>query len=100
MTPCTALRSNTRARSIAPVAMPEPLFIPVRIAHLGRHGDARSTANEALVGHPRARRPHESLVIEAGRQPRGKSIEHAARIELDARPAIDARGREAIVDLD
>ena len=50
------------------VAMGEGLAVAIGVGRFRRLAEARGTADEILVFHPEARRPHEGLVVEAGRE--------------------------------
>ena len=60
----------------------------------------RRLADEVLVEPPPRARPHEGLVVEAGRkQPRG-DVAQPPHVELERGPAVLAAGREPVVELD
>src|SRR5581483_9367028 len=49
---------------------------------------------------PERGRPHEGLVVEAGAEDRREKLVHREQIEFERRPAVLARGVEAVVELD
>ena len=81
------------------VAMGEQLGVAVGVGQARRPAEARGPADEVFVLEPEALRPHEGLVVEAGGQKPGEQVGDGAQVELDARPAVDALGREPLVEL-
>ena len=60
----------------------------------------RRLADEVLVEPPPRARPHEGLVVEAGRkQPRG-DVAQPPHVEIERGPAVLAAGREPVIKLD
>jgi hypothetical protein len=82
------------------VAMGIGLAVAIRIGRLGRLAEAGGAADDMLVFHPGAGRPHEGLVVEAGREITRQQIVDAADVEAQRRPAVLALGDEAVIELD
>ncbi len=87
------------------VAMGEPVGIRVGIGLLRRHAQARRAADHGLeqLGPERRAldeaRTHEGLVVEARGEERRQEVVHGADVEAPRRPAVLARGDEALVEL-
>ncbi len=75
-------------------------LVVVRIAEQWRLTETRGGADESLVEHPRACRPHERLVVKARGKKTRENVVDAADIEIQRRPAILTGGRETIEELD
>ncbi len=83
------------------VAMGEAVLIAVGIGLDWRLAQACRPPDRALVDAlPPGRRPHEGLVVEAGREQRAQKVADRADVELDRGPAVLAAGDEALVELD
>ena len=82
------------------VAMRVPALVAVGIRAVRRLPQTRHPADQAFVEMPAAMRPHEGLVVEAGRDQAVCEIVDGAEIEAGAGPAIDAVCREALIQLD
>ena len=68
---------------------------------LGRaSAEAGRLADEVLVLHPERLRPHERLVVEAGRHEAREESRERHHVEIDARPGVHAARDEAVVELD
>ena len=72
--------------------------VGIRVRHVG--ADAGGAADDALVGGPRARRRHEGLVIETGREQRREQIVERPHVQTERGPAVLARRDEPVVKLD
>ena len=79
------------------VAVRVDLLVGVGIGRARGLAQARGLADEMLVAHPGGARPHEGLVVEAGRQEAAHELVDAERVALRAGPAIDAGGHQAVV---
>ena len=66
----------------------------------GRAAQAGGVADHLLVGHPHRRRPHEGLVVEAGREQRRQPVVHHADIAVQRRPAVLALRDQAVMERD
>ena len=73
--------------------------VNIVVGQFGHGAEAGALANHFFVAMPEALRPHEGLVVETGRQHARDAIIERPDIELDARPAIDACGFEAVEKL-
>ena len=82
------------------VAMGMHLFVNVGIGFLGRGAQSRHPADEELIAAPKAARPHERLVIEAGREQCADEARPGAEVETHAGPAVLRAGDEALEYLD
>ncbi len=77
------------------------VFVAIRVFGLGGAAQAGGAADGRLVDLlPEPRRPHESLVVEAGREKRREQAVDRQDIEAERRPAVLARGVETVVKLD
>ena len=83
------------------VAMRVAMLVTIGIRLARGLAQARGGADHALVDiAPPGARPHEGLVVEAGRQQRAEEVVDPAQVELDRGPAILAARDEAIEELD
>ncbi len=82
------------------VAMGVHLVVDVGIGLGRRLAEAGGAANDALVSHPGAGRPHERLVVEPGGHERREPLGHRTQVVVHARPAIDAFGAQPVIKLD
>ena len=81
------------------VAMRVSLVVRCRIRLLRCPAESRNFPDGVLVVFPKALRPHEGLVIEAGRQQAREQTARGHRIPLDAGPAIDTSGDQPVDQL-
>ena len=82
------------------VAVQEGLLVGVGVALAGGAPEPGGAADQRLVDLlPERRRPHEGLVVEAGRQQRRDQRVDRQQIEPQRRPAVLAGGDEAVVEL-
>jgi hypothetical protein len=82
------------------VAVGVELVVDVGVRSARRLAQARGLADPVLVAHPERARPHEGLVVEAGRQQAGGELGDAERVVLGTRPAVHALGDEPVVQRD
>ena len=83
------------------VAMGEGLLVMVWVRLRRRAAEPGAPADDRLVHTlPELRRPHEGLVVEARAEERAHQPVDRLHIEFQRRPAVLARGVEAIVKLD
>src|SRR4029079_16348540 len=83
------------------VAMRERLFVFVGVVTFRRASETGGAADRWLVDLlPEARRPHEGLVVEAGRDEGRKPAVDGHHVEVEGGPAVLARRNEAIEQLD
>ena len=83
------------------VAEGEGLFVMVGIGFAGGAAQSRRAADQRLVKPlPEGRRPHEGLVVEAGRKDRREQRIERQKVEAQRRPAILARSFETFEQLD
>src|SRR4051812_24339863 len=75
--------------------------VAIGIGPSRRAAEAGGTADKRLVdlGPPRGR-PEEGLVVEAGRQEGREEVVGGSDVEAERRPAVLARGGEAVIELD
>src|SRR6185437_13788087 len=66
---------------------------------LRRNAESGGFADVMLVFHPETLRPHERLVVEACWHQAAEHPRHGHHVAVDAWPAIDARRREALIEL-
>ncbi len=77
------------------VAVKRGLVVVIGIMQAGGSTEPGGTADQRLVElFPEGCRPHEGLVIKAGRQDRCHQLVHAHRVEAKRGPAVLARGHE------
>ena len=82
------------------VAVDVHLVIAVGVGAVRGAAQAGGAADHRFVGHPQGGRPLEGLVVEAGGHEAREQAERRGEVVIDARPAIDAGGGEAVVELD
>ena len=83
------------------VAMREALRVAVRVGLRRRTAKARGAADQRLIERrPGRARPHERLVVEAGREDRRQEIVRPPKIEAQLRPAVLRMRLEPVVELD
>ncbi len=83
------------------VAVRVSMRIAIGVWQWRRAAESRRRADQRLVEtRPAGARPHESLVVEAGRKQRRQEIVEAAHVEVEARPAVLGFRAEAVVQLD
>src|SRR6478672_12673108 len=93
-------RSGNPGRAAADhqnIAMVVAFLVSIGIRHIRRASETCGAPYEALVPHPCIAGPHESLVIEAGRQHTRAQIRDGAEIRLHAWPSIDAVRLQALI---
>ena len=82
------------------VAMEEPLVVEVRVWLSRKAAEARRAPDRRLIELlPERPRPHEGLVVEAGRQKRGEPVVHRQRVEAQGGPAVLAACFQAVEQL-
>ena len=82
------------------IAMRVTMLVVIRVVRIRCATHPGSAPDEALVGHPLRRRPHERLVVETRRQQPRQQVIDAADVECDRGPAILARRGKAVIQLD
>ena len=82
------------------VAVDVLVHIPILVLVGGRRTQATGLADEMLVPHPGLGRPHESLVIKAGRKQRREPAVDAQQVFARARPWVHTLGHQPLVQLD
>src|SRR5689334_2768446 len=77
------------------------LRVSIRVRRYRRLAQSRGLADHWLIDRlPRARRPHESLVVESrGEEPREEIVD-AAEVQRERWPSVLAFGYETVVQLD
>ena len=80
---------RTRARD-QHVAVVEALLVRAPVRPAGSGAESGHAAHEPPVEVPAAGRSHERLVVEPGREQPREPVGDRARVEADARPAVDA----------
>ena len=81
------------------VAVGVHVVVVVGIGAGGDHAETGGLADLMLVPPPGPRRPHEGLVVEAGRHQAREPAVDGPQVELDAGKDVDAPGRQAVVEL-
>ena len=82
------------------VAMGVAVLVCIRVRPVRRAAKAGHAADRALITHPAALRPHEGLVVEAGRDQRRGDIVHLTQIEGQRGEAVLAGRHQPVIDLD
>ena len=81
------------------VAVGVHVVIVVRVGVRGDHAESGRFADMMLVLPPGTRRPHEGLVVEAGRHEAREPTVDGPQVEPDAGEDVDASGHQAVVEL-
>ncbi len=82
------------------IAMDVLVHVAIRVFLLRRGAQATGVADETLVPHPGLGRPHEGLVVEAGREQRREPAVDAQQVLRRARPGQGTLRLQAVVQLD
>jgi hypothetical protein len=97
------VRGRQAARTAADhqyVAVAEAFVVAVCIARVRRGAEARRRANFLFVFRPPFARPHEGLVVEAGRQKARELLVDRHPVVFEARLRIYAMGNQPLIQLD
>ena len=81
------------------VAVDVLMHVPVTVLLTRRRTQTAGLANKVLVPHPCPCRPHEGLVVEAGRKQRCEPAVDAQQVFAGARPGIDTLADQTLVQL-
>src|SRR5205085_3845270 len=93
-----AARSGTNDEHVAKNV---GMLVSIGIGDARGAAEAGGTSDQRFVeGFPERRRPHEGLVVEAGADQRAKPRTDRHRVKAERRPAVLARGLEAVVEFD
>ena len=95
-----AIRPGRPGADDEQIAVQEALVVDVRIRLRRKPPEAGRAPYERLVEPlPEGCRPHEGLVVEAGREERRQQVVDRQRVEGERRPAVLARRLETVVEL-
>ena len=82
------------------VAVGVHLVVSVDVGRIRGDTQAARLSQLVFVEGPERPRPHECLVVEAGRQEARDEAVDGAQVEVDGGPAVDARRLQSVVQLD